>query len=212
MTMGNSDDEKGEICLTENTPDVVLELLKEAKAAKVPAQHVLFDSWFCSPASLHQIPAIGYDVIARVKKSEKLRFLFQGRMQNAKTIYRNQKKRRERSAYLLSVEVEAIKDGKHLPVRLVFVRNTSIVFARYMMLALEQRRQIDKRSIGELFFLTIDELEDLRYLDGLSLLLELLMKCAKEANILDEKQINQLLNLFLAKLPDLWEKCLKRCA
>lgn len=90
--------------------------------------------------------------------------------------------------------------------------HTSIVFARYMMLALEQRRQVDKRSIGELFFLTIDELEDLRYLDALSLLLELLINCAKEANILDEKQLKKLLNLFLAKLPDFWGRCLIQCA
>ena len=253
-------------------PEVVLELLKEAKATQVPAQHVLFDSWFCSPASLHQIHELGYDVIARVKKSEKLRFFFQGRMQDVKMIYRNQKKRPGRSTYLLSVRAEAVKDGKHLPVRLIFVRNaskkgdylvlvttdltlsekdviqtygkrwsievffkmcksylklgkethsisydaltahTSIVFARYMMLALEQRRQIDERSIGELFFLTIDELEDLRYLDALSLLLELLINCAKEANILDEKQLKKLLNLFLAKLPDFWGRCLIQCA
>lgn len=133
-------------------------------------------------------------------------------MQDVRTIYRNKKKHPGRSAYLLSVQAEAIKDGNHLPARLVFVRNASIVFAHYMMLALEQRRQVDERSIGELFFLTIDELEDLRYLDALSLLMEVLMNCAKEANILDEKQISQLLNLFLAKLPDLWEKCLKRRA
>lgn len=86
--------------------------------------------------------------------------------------------------------------------------HTSIVFARYMMLTLEQRRQIDERSIGE-FFLTIDELEDLRYLDALSLLLELLINCAKEANILDETQLKKLLNLFLAKLSDFWGRCLK---
>jgi len=65
--------------------EVVLELLKEAKATQVPAQHVLFDSWFCSPASLHQIHELGYDVIARVKKSEKLRFFFQGRMQDVRS-------------------------------------------------------------------------------------------------------------------------------
>ena len=63
-----------------------------------------------------------------------------------------------------------------------------------------------------LFFLTIDELEDLRYLDALSLLLELLINCAKEANILDEKQLKKLLNLFLAKLPDFWGRCLIQCA
>ena len=104
-------------------PEVVLTLLREAREAGVPAQHVLFDSWFCSPASLHQIHELGYDVIARVKKSEKMHFCFQGRMQDVKTIYRSQKKRRGCSAYLLSVEAEAVKDGKHLPVRLVYVRN-----------------------------------------------------------------------------------------
>lgn len=55
-------------------PEVVLELLKEVKTAQVPAHHVLFDFWCCSPASLHQIHELGYDIIARVKKSEKLRF------------------------------------------------------------------------------------------------------------------------------------------
>ena len=253
-------------------PEVVLTLLQEAREAGIPAQHVLFDSWFCSPASLHQIHELGYDVIACVKKSEKMHFCFQGRMQDVMAIYRSQKKRRGRSAYLLSVEAEAVKDGKRLPVRLVYVRNkarrgdylvlvstdlslseeeiiqtygkrwnievffkmcksylklgketraisydaltahTSIVFTRYMMLALEQRRNVDERSIGELFFLTIDELEDLRYLDALTMLLKLLMDCAKDTEILDEEQLNQLLDLFLAKLPDLWQRCLKQCA
>lgn len=44
-------------------PEVVLTLLQEAREAGVPAQHVLFDSRFCSPASLHQIHELGYDVI-----------------------------------------------------------------------------------------------------------------------------------------------------
>nr|WP_270837282.1 transposase [Mitsuokella multacida] len=252
-------------------PEVVLTLLREAHEAGVPAQHVLFDLWFCSPALLHQIHEIGYDVIARVKKSEKMHFLCQGRMQDVKSIYRAHAKRRGRSAYLLSVQVEAVKDGKRLPVRLVFVRNkakrgdylvlvstdlslseeeiiqtygkrwnievffkmcksylklgketraisydaltahTPIVFTRYMMLALEQRRNVDERSIGELFLLTIDELEDLRYLDALAMLLKLLMDCARDAEILDKEQLNQLLDLFLARLPHLWQRCLKQC-
>lgn len=90
--------------------------------------------------------------------------------------------------------------------------HTTIVFTRYMMLALEQRRNTDGRSLGELFYLTIDELEDLLYLDVLASLLILLMDCAKEAEILDEEQVNQLLDLFVAKLPNLWGKYLKQCA
>lgn len=70
---------------------------------------------------------------------------------------------------------------------------------------------MDKRSLGKLFYLTIDELEDLHYLDALASLLSLLMDCSKEAKILDEEQINQLFDLFLAKLPHLWGKCLKQC-
>lgn len=38
------------------------------------------------------------------------------------------------------------------------------------------------------------------------------MDCAKEAEILDEEQVNQLLDLFVTKLPNLWGKCLKQCA
>ena len=77
-------------------PEVVLTLLQEAREAGVSAQHVLFDSWFCSPASLHQIHELGYDVIAHVKKSEKMHFYLQGRMQDVMAIYRGQKKRRGR--------------------------------------------------------------------------------------------------------------------
>ena len=201
-----------------------------------------------------------------------MHFRFQDRMQDVKTIHRGQRKRRGRSAYLLSVEAETVKNGKRLPVRLVYVRNknkrsdylvlvstdltlseeeiiqtygkrwnievffkmcksylklgketrsisydaltahTSIVFARYMMLALEQRRNTDEQSLGELFYLAIDQLEDLCYLDALSALISLMIDCAQEAEILDEEQVNQLLDLFVAKLPDLWGKCLKQCA
>lgn len=35
------------------------------------------------------------------------------------------------------------------------------------------------------------------------------MDCAKEAEILDDEQINQLLDLFVAKLPDLWGEVLE---
>ncbi len=52
-----------------------------------------------------------------------MHFRFQDRMQDVKTIHRGQRKRRGRSAYLLSVEAEAVKNGKRLPVRLVYVRN-----------------------------------------------------------------------------------------
>ena len=101
----------------------MLTLLKEAKAAEIPAKHVLFDTWFCSPDSLLQINDIGYDVIGMVKKSENIQFRHNGRMQSAPAIFRTSKKRRGRSKYLLSVEAEAVKDNQAIPVKLVFVKN-----------------------------------------------------------------------------------------
>ena len=51
---------------------VMLELLKQAKRAAIPAKYVLFDSWFSSPSSIHAVKEIGYDVIAMVKKTPKM--------------------------------------------------------------------------------------------------------------------------------------------
>ena len=53
--------------------------------------------------------------------------------------------------------------------------HVAIVFARYTMLSLEQRRNADKRSIGDLFFASYDELQDLRYMDALLLILKSLL-------------------------------------
>lgn len=252
-------------------PTVVRELLKEAKAAEIPARYVLFDTWFCSPASMIQIKELGYDVVAMLKRTEKIHFQYQGRGQSAPAIFRAAKKRRGRSAYLFSVKVEARKDEKTIPVKLVFVRNrnkpqdylilastdvtlseeeiiqtygkrwnievffkmcktflklgkesrsisydaltahVSIVFARYMMLSLEQRRNVDKRSIGELFFLAYDELQDLRYIDALHLILKMLVDVIKKRTIFMEKELDDMLNSFLENLPILWHKCLKQC-
>ena len=50
----------------------VMLLLQEAKATAIQARHVLFDTWFCSPASLLNIHGLGYGVVAMAKKTEKI--------------------------------------------------------------------------------------------------------------------------------------------
>lgn len=102
---------------------VVLDLLKAAKKAKTDASYVLFDTWFCSPSSLVAIKKLGYDVIAMAKKTPKMHYLYKGKMQPLTEIYKQNKKRRGRSRYLLSVEVTVIKDGQSIPARVVYVRN-----------------------------------------------------------------------------------------
>ena len=102
---------------------VMLELLKQAKKANIPAKYVLFDSWFSSPSSIHAVREIGYDVIAMVKKTPKMFFRYNGEDMSLISIYNKNKKRRGRSRYLLSVMVDVVKDGNIIPAKVVYVRN-----------------------------------------------------------------------------------------
>ena len=101
----------------------MLELLKIAKKAAIPAKYVLFDSWFSSPSTLHAVKSIGYDVIGMVKKTPKMFFRYNGKDMSLTTIYNQNKKRRGRSRYLLSVLVDVVKDGEVIPAKVVYVRN-----------------------------------------------------------------------------------------
>lgn len=101
----------------------MLELLKQAKCAAIPAKYVLFDSWFSSPSSIYAVKEIGYDVIAMVKKTPKMFFRYNGEDMSLISIYNKNKKRPGRSRYLLSVMVDVVKEGKSIPAKVVYVRN-----------------------------------------------------------------------------------------
>ena len=103
----------------------MLELLNAAKKSAIPAKYVLFDSWFSSPSTIHAVKEIGYDVIGMVKKTPKMFFRYNGEDMSLITIYNQNKKRRGRSRYLLSVLVDVVKDGKMIPAKVVYVRNRS---------------------------------------------------------------------------------------
>ncbi len=102
---------------------VMLDLIEIAKKAKIPASYVLFDTWFCSPSSLIAIKNKGLDVIAMAKKTSKMYYLYNGVMMPLTEIYKQNKKRRGRCKYLLSVKITVVKDGISIPARIVYVRN-----------------------------------------------------------------------------------------
>ena len=243
--------------------EVALELLKEAKAMGIPAKHVLFDSWFCTPSAMLDIKEIGYYVIGMVKKSSKIHFCFNGKMQDVKSIYSQSKKRRGKAAWTLSVEVKAVKDGRETPVRLVYVLNrnkkreylvlattdmsltedeiirnygkrwgievffkvcksylkvskesrslsydamtahVAIVFTRYMMLAVEQRESVDERSLGELFFISIEELSDVTLTTAVELIILEFVKQIERADVMDSDKLAAMVEKFIASLPSL---------
>ncbi len=101
----------------------MLELLKAAKAATIPAKYVLFDSWFSSPSTLHAVKGIGYDVIGMVKKTPKMFFRYNNEDMSLVSIYNKNKKRRGKSKYLLSVMIEVVKNEEIIPAKVVYVRN-----------------------------------------------------------------------------------------
>ena len=104
-------------------PLVMLELIKEAIQYKIPAKHVLFDTWFCSPSSLTSIKSMGLDSIAMTKKTPKMHYQYNGEMLPVTEIYKQNRKRRGLSKYLLSVDVNVVKGAASIPAKVVFVRN-----------------------------------------------------------------------------------------
>lgn len=77
----------------------------------------------------------------------------------------------------------------------------AIVFARYMLLALEKRNNEDERTIGELFYLMVDEMADISLAEATLLIAEAMFNSVKEIVSLSEKQLLNLINSFIDKLP-----------
>ena len=191
------------------SPESALYMLEQAVAAGIKAKYVLFDSWFSFPATIIKICKMNLNVIAMLKDTPKIYYIFNGEKKSLREIYRTVRKRRGRAKYLASVMVELHdKEGNHVPAKVVFVRDrrnkskwlalistdtglpeteiiriygkrwdievffkmcksylklakefqgrsydmmvahTTIVFSRYIMLAVENRNNTDLRTIG----------------------------------------------------------------
>ncbi|MEA3296221.1 MAG: transposase, partial [Patescibacteria group bacterium] len=241
---------------------VLIDMLKKIRKQKIPAKHVLFDSWFAYPSIIIAIFKIKLHTIARLKKTTKIKYKFEGKLKTLNQIYRSKRKRPGRSKYLLSVIVELESDkNEKINAKIVFVRDrnnskkwiaiistdlelteeeiiasygkrwsievffkmcksylklskefqgisydmmvahTTIVMTRYMILSVENRENRDVRSIGELFYSTCDELQDISFFDSLTLILDALLETLQDMVFLTTKQINELLDIFISKLP-----------
>ena len=106
-------------------PEVMLQMLRQAVKSGIRAPYVLFDSWFSSPKTIMAVTDENLDVIAMLKKTPKTHYRYNGEMLSVTEIYKRNRKRRGRSKYLLSVEIELSHrvSNKSVPAKLVFVRN-----------------------------------------------------------------------------------------
>lgn len=83
----------------------------------------------------------------------------------------------------------------------IMIAHTSIVFMRYIFFALASRNEQDPRTIGELFYLECDELENIRFTESLSLLLDALKELLEDEFVLSEQQVTKLLDQLIDTLP-----------
>ena len=80
------------------------------------------------------------------------------------------------------------------------------------MIALEQRRNEDDRTLGELFFLFTDELSDITFVKAFQIILDALIESICMIFQLTEEQMNQLMKEFFARIPAYMQRSLQRCA
>lgn len=77
----------------------------------------------------------------------------------------------------------------------------AIVFVRYMLLAVEQRQSNDQRTLGEVFFFLVDEMEDIAFCYSLRILMEALMVSLQEILKLSDDQLTAFTTDFESRLP-----------
>jgi hypothetical protein len=88
--------------------------------------------------------------------------------------------------------------------------HVAIVFVRYMMIALEQRKDEDFRSLGEIFFYFTDELADITFAESLQLLLKAMFECIYAIFQVTEKQVDTFIEMFINRLPEYMQRALTR--
>lgn len=84
----------------------------------------------------------------------------------------------------------------------MMVAHTTIIFSRYIMLAVENRNNTDLRTIGALFYYCCDKLDDIKFLEALQLIIEALKTALQEKLFLTRETITEFLGYFVATLPD----------
>ena len=245
--------------------EVMIDLLKAARSSGISAKYVLFDSWFSSPKTITVLKTdCELDTIAMVKKSSKIKYGYQDGKYNIKEIYKQCKKRRGRSKYLLSVDVTVGNEA--IPAKIVCVRNkskkkdwlaiistdttiseeeiiriygkrwdievffktcksylhlakecrslsydaltahVSVVFVRYMMLAVTQRCNTDDKTVCELFYRLMDELDDITFSQSMRIIIDALMDTVMEHFHITEQQLEDFTTSFVQRLPKYMQK------
>ena len=87
--------------------------------------------------------------------------------------------------------------------------HTAIVFTRYMMLSVAQRRNTDDKTLCELFFCLMDELDDITFSQSMQIIMNALMDSVMEYFHITEQELEKFTASFIQKLPKYMQEALK---
>ena len=90
--------------------------------------------------------------------------------------------------------------------------HTAIVFTRYLMIAMEQRRNEDERTLGEIFFFFTDELADITFGESFQIILNIMIDSVCAIFQPTEEQLQLFIDMFVGRLPEYIQNSLVKAA
>lgn len=88
--------------------------------------------------------------------------------------------------------------------------HVAIVFTRYLMIAMEQRRNEDDRSLGEIFFFCTDELADITFRESFRIILTAMINSIYAIFQPTEEQMDLFIEMFFSRLPEYMRRSLEK--
>ncbi len=88
--------------------------------------------------------------------------------------------------------------------------HVAIVFSRYMMLSVAQRENEDDKTICELCFCLLDEMEDITFSRSMCIIMDVLMDAVMEYFHITEAQLEEFTASFIQRLPKYMQEALER--
>ncbi|MBP3208461.1 MAG: transposase [Oscillospiraceae bacterium] len=88
--------------------------------------------------------------------------------------------------------------------------HVAIVFTRYLMIAMEQRRNEDTRTLGEIFFFFTDELADITFCESFQIIMSALIDSVCAIFQPTKEQLKLFIEMFVGRLPDYIRNSLAR--
>ena len=78
------------------------------------------------------------------------------------------------------------------------------------MIALEQRKDEDNRSLGEIFFYFTDELADITFAESFQIILKAMFECIYTIFQVTEEQMDTFIDMFFDRLPAYLQRALAK--